>query len=332
MTLSAVAQMKRGALTEAPLTTEAQVAETRLRAVRHHEDNPGLSQTKTARLIGIGAATYSQWLNEKYAGDNADVARKVSRYLSTFAQQRAAQGDFTYVQTSVDERIVNSIERAKATRKISLIQTESGVGASVTLSNYAAENDCPLLECDPSMANPWPLLTALQRVVLGPSSRLRSNDAFEAIVTALRGTSRTILVDEAHYLHKPECFDLLRRASDRGNVGLVIVGNANRFQGRAANAGSIFGATAYTQFKRRVIARQSITADSITANDLRMVLGQSLEPALLEETIEKWLHVAHNHGGVGRCTTLLQDARMNAAPRALAVKHIFRAIEDEGER
>jgi hypothetical protein len=158
------------------------------------------------------------------------------------------------------------------------------------------------------------------------------SDAFEAVVAALagsdgRGTNRTILVDEAHYLENPRCFDTLRRASDRGRVGLVIVYNAEKYQGRGRSRTMLLNTIGYTQFERRVVCKLRISADSITENDLRLVLGQAIPEDVLSETLPVLLQEAHNNGGIGRCATLVQNARMNAGRQPLKAKHIYRVLE-----
>jgi DNA transposition AAA+ family ATPase len=326
MTVTEFPQTRSGSSRE-PQLPQDRVDSVRNRLQKHLDDNEEISQVKVAKSIGKSAGVISLLLKGTYTGNVSAVARDVERYLETFDRRRAASGSLAFARTSIARRIEQTIEMAEAARKIAIIATDSGVGATETLRNYTLTHPgVVLLECDPAtVGTPWALLTELLAVVTNDGGRLRPADATRAIVKTLSGTDRTILVDEAHYLSNPKCVDVLRRISDRSGVGLVLCGNASTYQGSLGGS-SMLSSTSYTQFQRRSIRRMRIKASEIKLGDLRLVLSQMIEDPVLTEVLPKLEIEAHERGGIGRVVAIIQVARMLAKKAAITRAHVLRAI------
>jgi DNA transposition AAA+ family ATPase len=321
---------KSGSSVHEPQLPSARINQIRDRFEKHLDDNRGqITQAKVAKAIDYSEGVISTWRKGTYAGNSADVALAIERYLTTFDRRRAAEGGLTFVRTSIARRVEDAIVMAEATRKIALIINDAGVGVTEALRHYRdAHEGAVLLECDPSMNGKWALLTALLDVVTSGGCRMRPADAMREIVQRLEGTDRTILVDEAHCLTKPECFEMLRRAADRAGVGLAICGNEHTYQGRGGNGGSALAlATSYMQFERRIVRRLRLRASEIKRADLRLVLGQLLPASVLDdEMLAKFMAEAHSAGGIGRCIAVAQTARIVARSHEPQTKHVLRAF------
>jgi DNA transposition AAA+ family ATPase len=330
-------QTKSGPSVHEPQLPKDRIDEIRQRLRKHLDDNRGtVSQSKVAAATekpdGRGHysdAAITHFLGDTYPSGVGTIALAVERYLNTYDRQQAAAGGLGFVRTSIARRVEDAILQAEATQKIALIINDAGVGITEALLHYRDTHDgTVLIECDPSMNSKWALTTELLAVASAGACRMRPADAMREVVRQLAGRNRTILVDEAHHLTKPDCIEMLRRAADRSRVALVLAGNESTYQGRNGGGSALATSTAYMQFERRVIRRLRIRAGEIKRSDVRLVLAQMLPESVLgDDILGKFVTEAHHNGGIGRCIAVAQTARMLARSQEPLQKHVLRAFK-----
>jgi DNA transposition AAA+ family ATPase len=312
-----------------PQLPEERVDTTRRRLRKHLDCNEEVSLAKVAKRIGFSSATLSLFLSSTYNGSVSNVARAVETYLNLYEQQKSVGGQPKYVRTSVARKIERAIQMAEAVRGISIIATQSGVGATWALRDH--EDKYPLslrISCSPDMGTRWALLAEILAVLGKPNQRPAF--ARRAIVEALAGTDRTILVDESHYLTQ-ECADILRCIHDQAEVPVVFVGNETTYEGfrvRASAGHRGIDAMAYTQLRGRLAARLTLKVRDITANDIKLIALQMAPADAVEESLLHLRSECVTSGGFRRVVRILQVAQMLAAGARVRKGHILRSIEE----
>jgi len=315
-------------------TYSVHAEQVRRRALKHHEDNPSSTQTEVSKKINKSVSTYSYFLSGAYTGDIEKVANAVERYLNLNDQQYLAGAQPLFVETSIASNIEKALLAGRVTRKIVVISTDSGVGASMTLERYAKthEGATHLFSCTPAMNTKWGLLGAVLRTLItrDSSRRVSPQSAFDELVSALKGSDRLLIFDESHFLTQDN-IDVLRCLHDQTGCALALVGNDSTHQGRFRDfsGGRGMKSIAYTQFKRRIIKALRIRATDITPEDLALVVGQLLPAKVLKETIARLVIEATTNGGIGRVVAIVQLARMYADdPQTTSTANVLAALED----
>jgi DNA transposition AAA+ family ATPase len=313
-------------------TYSVHAEQVRRRALKHHEDNPSVPQTEVSRHISKSTTTYSLFLSGTYTGDVDKVASAVDRYLSVYDLQHKAGASPVFVETSIAAEIEKALLAGRVTRKVVVISTDSGVGASLALKHHEERNkeSTLLVSCSPATNTKWGILGAMLRR-LGMDANPRLSLAFDEVVEALRGSGKILIFDESHFLVQ-EVVDVLRCLHDQTGCALVLVGNESTHQGRfRENPSGTKGmkSVAHMQFKRRIIKALRIKTSDITPKDLVLVVGQLLPPAVVKETIQRLLTEAVTNGGIGRVVAIVQLARGYAHdPAGITTDHVLAALYD----
>jgi len=316
-----------------PLLPDDRIEGIRSRLRKHLDDSEDVSQTKVAKKTGYSVSTLSLFLGDTYNGDVSGVARAVETYLNLYAQKSSVALQPRFVKTSVATKIERAIFMAKMTSGISVIATQSGVGATWALRDHIRKYPMSIsVECSPDIGTKWALLTELLQI-FGKENR-RPAFARRAIVESLTGTDRTILVDEAHYLTQ-ECVDVLRRIHDQAEVALVLAGNESVYEGfrSKANGGESRGmaAMSYTQLRGRLAARLVLRSADITQHDIRLVAMQMVDAEVVDAVLPQLRGEALNNGGLRRVVRIMQVAQMLASAKnggGVKKGHVFRAIDE----
>ena len=243
---------------------EERVAEVRA-AVAQLMQAEGISNSALAREADIGVSTVSSFLPAKYAGDNAEQALKLSRWLtSRRARERtnnAVRRGPRYVVTPTGNAIAAVLEHAQFAPDLSVIVGVPGVGKTTTVRQYANRNaNVFVLTAEPTGASPRALLEDLGEAVgvaaLGSSGQRVS----KAIVRKLRGSSGLIVVDEAQHLSSLS-LDQLRTIHDLAEVGVALVGNPAIFARLEGGTNRGQFAQLYSRVGMRVSRKGATKAD-----------------------------------------------------------------------
>lgn len=186
------------------------------------------NQTKLARATGIAQGTLNPILLGKYVSSPKKQLATLLDYIGR-ESARAANVQVPFVPTSVHQTVEFVCKRAHQYRDVGIVSGEVGVGKTTAVKRYAATTPNVLLvEGSPDM-NAIVLLRELVDLtgaVVQKSNRYAvgtKSEMFRAIVKALRGTDKLLVLDEADKV-ADSALEYARRISDIAEIGLVLVG------------------------------------------------------------------------------------------------------------
>lgn len=174
-----------------------------------------------ARKTKIPSGTISQILNGKYISPPTQQLQTMWAAL-TVESERLADGPTGYVRTSVHALLNVICDRTRKNASIGVFCGYVGVGKTKGCKEYQATHPQTLfIESSPKMT-PGVMLTELlaQLNVPAPSGL---DTKFRAVVSALKGVSYLLIVDEANRVNS-DSLEYLRRIRDMAGVGVVLVG------------------------------------------------------------------------------------------------------------
>ena len=189
----------------------------------------GLSQRKAAREIGIDESRFNLWLNNKYPGDNKEIAIKVERWLEhrekkTVASTMRPEAP-EWVETPTAKHIVGVLSYAHIAQNIAVVYGEAGTGKTRSCRHYAATNN-----------NVWhititsasgTLAACLERIARGlglhdyPGRASRLEVELAEYLSNRKGL---LILDEAQHMNL-KALESVRALHDATGLGLVLVGN-----------------------------------------------------------------------------------------------------------
>jgi DNA transposition AAA+ family ATPase len=179
------------------------------------------SRAFLARKTKIPSGTISQILNGKYVSPPTSQLQTMWAALN-LEDERRADGPAGYVMTSVHKLLNVVCDRTRKNASIGVFCGYVGVGKTRGSKEYAASHpQTMMVECSPKMT-PGVLLTELlsQLNVAAPAGL---DTKFRAVISALKGGSYLLIIDEANRANS-ESLEYLRRIRDMAQVGIVLVG------------------------------------------------------------------------------------------------------------
>jgi DNA transposition AAA+ family ATPase len=196
--------------------------------VKAEEERAGYSLPKIAEKAGISYATLHAFSQNKYKGDNLNIARQVQRWLTTrdarelnHATVRKAP---TFMRTKTSERIFDALEFAQSAPDFVVISGGPGVGKTTSIEAYQALGaNIWVLTMEPSIKTISSLLNALGGE-MGMLPR-HSDNMSVTIRQKIRNTEGLVVVDEAQHMTLEQQDQLRQTVFDRGGIGLAFVGS-----------------------------------------------------------------------------------------------------------
>lgn len=293
-------------------------------AVRHQvletQARLGLSRAEIARQANVPGSTVTQWLDDKYYGNNEKIARDFLRWLKAIEDQaahlqaRSALREPGYVETPTAVEVTNILAYAQTAPEMTLVTLGAGMGKTSVARQYVATRPhAHRITVRPKASNMYTLVGELA-VVLGITER---NPAFldRAIGNKLKrnGNLTLLIIDEAQQL-ADQAINQLRYYLDEYGCGIALLGNEeiyNRFGRGDVKEG-------YGQIHRRIgmrLRRLAPLEGDITA----MIAAWGIEDP---EQVKLLTAIGHKHGALGqidktiRLASILaqgQQREMNAA-------------------
>ena len=200
------------------------LAETRT-ALADFIKQSGKSQRQISKETGLSTSVISQFLNGSYAGDNAEVARTISQYL-TISKQRLNTVSATqfYPELRNAKDVLFTCLYAHRHNEMALVTGDAGAGKTTTLRHYADTNTGVIFvtanACTTSATAVLGLICKeLEQRVPGRKAIL-----MEILVEQLKGSNRLIIIDEADHLSL-DALQAVRNINDLAGVGIVLSGN-----------------------------------------------------------------------------------------------------------
>jgi DNA transposition AAA+ family ATPase len=104
-------------------------------------DDKGATIDAVARKCGYKASSViSEWLRDKYAGDNGEVDRAVFAFLAREKRREAGKAPLAFVETDIAGRILGALERAHDERLLVTAHGDAGLGKTTAARRYRDRN------------------------------------------------------------------------------------------------------------------------------------------------------------------------------------------------
>lgn len=185
-------------------------------------------QSWLKRLANLNEGTLNVVLKGGYSSSPTKFLAKALEALKRF-EDREKISAVPFVETSVYRMIHAVCHRAHTYRNFGVIAGAVGTGKTFGLKEYARRNPSVILiEADPDMT-PVTLLEDLMEATGAVASdgtrrqRGTKNKMFRAVLSALQGSSRLIVMDEAETI-TDSALEYLRRIRDKAEIGVVLAG------------------------------------------------------------------------------------------------------------
>lgn len=193
-------------------------------------DASGISASKLARQANVAQSTCSEVLAGLYDGSPTKFLNALDDAIKTVATKNPSM--IPFVETSVSRLTWQVCDRAREfayTDDIGVLFGVVGVGKTKALQEYARRNTGTIyLRAFDQMT----ITVLLNRLVWATDARLEQQSRFraatnadkvDAIIRALTGTERAILMDECTRM-RTNCIETLRDIADEAKVGVVLAG------------------------------------------------------------------------------------------------------------
>ncbi|MEA4857950.1 AAA family ATPase [Solidesulfovibrio sp.] len=295
--------------------------------VRAEMERGGMSQAQVAREAGINSARLSQWLADKYQGDNATVDAAMRTWLK--ARSERASGDARlpgapgWIPTATAKRVQAALFYAQMAGDIAVTYGGAGVGKTCTAMQYQRENpNVWIATMTPATSS---LATCLERIALSVGIREVPQGALRiesAITSRIQGTGGLLIVDEAQHLSKA-ALEGVRSIHDLTQVGLALLGNESVYAQLTGGSRQAHFAQLFSRIGRR------LRLNTPDKEDVEALLDAWSVPGDARESCRQ---VARQNGALRGLTKMLRVASMMAAGEghALSNEHVRAAWCDLG--
>ena len=194
------------------------------KAINEWLSKRGHTKTALSRAAGISTGTVSRVLSGQWPSPPGEHLEAMSAALGRAEERGASPSEIPFTPTSVSRAVHAVIRRCHLDRDFGLFAGRVGIGKTVAARRYAEENRgvAVLLEAYPGATAPVVLRLLCEQIGVAAARRSVA-DRTAALVEALRGGDRVIVIDEAETLTDQALLHL-RRISDAAGVGVALIG------------------------------------------------------------------------------------------------------------
>lgn len=206
----------------------------RERLSRFLSENSLASNRTVANEIGCSPGTISLFRNNKYTGDNEDIAERIESFLNnveTATAEAVSSGHLHFAMTAAAQDIFKTASYASTEHKIGVIVGVAGCGKTISVNEYKKINpNNILIEISPIVTQ----RSLLQDICLSlklpiyytnkeKQTPIPNAGLFKQIIESLMGTRRLLMADEGENL-TTGCLEIIRRIHDFTRVGVLLSG------------------------------------------------------------------------------------------------------------
>lgn len=201
--------------------------------LKQYMEDKKCSLNSIAKSTQYTAAVLSQWMNEKYPGDNKAVDKAILNFLSVEENRKQDEkynAEIPFIE-HVNFRVFNEVASiCHQNCEIGLITGEPGEGKSTSGRKYAEMHpDTVYIEVHRAFTTKS-LFREIYEILGGNLSKPTGiYDLIEELIARLKGSKRLIIIDQAEYL--PErALDLVRTIHDscivngKSTIGILLTG------------------------------------------------------------------------------------------------------------
>lgn len=191
----------------------------------------GKTDTWAARSIGMSATTLSQVLSGNYGADNEKHIRQIDKWTEQQILRETAPKPAGFVKTKVAGQIYGLAKWVQEINAIGCAHGPAGIGKTITVLAIKAETPGSIyIRVATAGQSKLSVLESLAAAARVTGVKLTSNALYLALVEALKGTNRLIIIDEVHKLEgkrKDEALHCLRDLHDDTECPMLWVGMSN---------------------------------------------------------------------------------------------------------
>jgi len=180
-----------------------------------------ISQETVARENHHSGATISQFLRGKYNADPTNIAKRLVAWMEQYARRSNIPKPSPYVTTWVAEQIAGTVRHAMDLLCMAAIVCPAGAGKTTVLKVIVAEHGGIYISCTRGMT-PRAIYREIAEALGYRKSSGTCGDLLAFILSALRGTKRLVVLDEAHQLGN--AIGCVRAIFDGANVPIIMAG------------------------------------------------------------------------------------------------------------
>jgi len=285
------------------------------RIISYMRDN-SLSQSATAKMLGISESAMSQYLAGKYPNPET-VERRIAEMLEkeTLRQNVAGVQDIPFAMTSISQHVIRTLEYARLKRNISVIHGDAGVGKTRTLQEWArGKTDIVLLTAAPALSNPKSFFKYLARELKTVRGG-HIDDLYLELADRLTGSDKMIIIDEAQHLTL-KTLENIRGIQETADVAIVLVGNETVYTKMVGRQQAEFA-----QLFSRIGWRKQLLTDHFVLDDVQKVFGHQ-DP----DASNLLLDICHSKYGLRGAVHVFTNAANNGDIAAKGIRAMARTM------
>ncbi|HBC0987593.1 TPA: AAA family ATPase [Escherichia coli] len=288
-------------------------------------DNQEITGAQLARETSLSQAAVSQWLREKYTGDNDAVARTLATWLAARnSVQTALPVIPDYIETPTAAKITAALTYAQLTHTIALIYGNPGVGKTQALKQYAVGgNNVWRLTASKSRTNELETMYELA-LEMGIDDAPYQRGALSRLLRRrLRDTNSLIIIDEADWLNH-DAIEELRILQEECNIGLAFAGNHKVYDRLTGGSRAVEYARLFSRVAKKIVLN-NVTAGDVDAYCAAWSINGRDERALLKT-------IAKRPGALRSLSHILPLAAIYASGKneAVSTEHLHAALLELG--
>lgn len=253
-------------------------------SIRELQTSQGLNQAKIAKESAVAEATVSQFLSDKYKGDNQRVAKDLARWLTAKREEiqvtSAAPPQPTFVRTSIAERVIGVLRTAHILSDIGVVTGPAGCGKTAAARQYQATTPRVAIATGaPKIRSASAILQELLRSRGEiPRGRVACSGLELTLYARRTFTAGCLMVIDEAQLVDIEALEEIRAIHDETGCGVVLMGNEtvlSRIEGTERAAG-------YAQLYSRAGIRQRLSGAPATDIEAVMATMAVTDPAVIK--------------------------------------------------
>jgi DNA transposition AAA+ family ATPase len=231
-------------------------------------DENDKSQSFVAKNLGVSTSVLSQYLADKYPGNNVEMDDKVKSFLD-LQQKRATRKRIKppFIKTSVAKRIHETAASVHEDGIMGVIVAKAGFGKTEGLQDYAKKNpDAIYIEIDQGY-NSLVFFEEIHKLLFGETGHKDLHEMHVDIIKILKGSGRIIIVDQAEYLPL-KALEMLRSIYDKAGIGILLCGLERLLENIRGHRGQ------FAQLHSRIGIVTKL--QPITSEDARLIIQSML--------------------------------------------------------
>ena len=306
-------------------------------AILHHDDKDlravvkdvltqdALSLNSISQLTGIGKTRLSQWLANKYPGDNETIESDIRLWLESRQVSVELESNLPaapeWVETVSAREVLGALSYAQMAEQVTVVYGGAGVGKTTSIRRYRKQApNVWVVTATPACSSAGALL---KRIAQAMNLRISGNvDVYEtSIIERARDSRGLLIIDEAQHLTY-RALEAARSIHDAAAIGLALVGNEIVYSQLTGGSRTVGFAQLFSRLAKRVRLAKARDADVLAMLDAWGIEDKDARLFCLS--------IGRRPGALRGLTQTLRLASMFAANESTTVEHLRDAWADLG--